>query len=52
MVRDFNFFECFEKNETVQLKEELLIAIKELSFEIYEEVIAKIRSIGKKYEAE
>lgn len=52
MVRDFNFFECFEKNETVQLKEELLIAIKELSFEIYEEVIVKIRSIGKKYEAE
>ena len=52
MVRDFKFFEYFEKNEDVRKKEELLIKIKELSFSIYEDVTAKIRSIGKKYEAE
>ena len=52
MERDFKFFEYFEKNEDVRKKEELLIKIKELSFSIYEDVTAKIRSIGKKYEAE
>ena len=52
MVRDFKFFEYFEKNEDVRKKEELLIKIKELSFSIYEDVTVKIRSIGKKYEAE
>jgi|GEM_PF-1677056 len=52
MIRDFNFFDCFEKSEKVQQKESLLIEIKELSFSIYEDVTAKIRSIGKKYEVE
>lgn len=52
MIRDFNFFDSFEKNKEVQQKEELLIKIKELSFSIYEDVVAKIRSIGKKYEVE
>jgi hypothetical protein len=52
MIRDFNFFDCFEKDEKVQQKESLLIEIKELSFSIYEDVTAKIRSIGKKYEVE
>lgn len=52
MIRDFNFFSCFEKDEKVQQKESLLVEIKELSFSIYEDVIAKIRHIGKKYEVE
>lgn len=52
MVKNFNFLECFEKNEKVRKKEELLIRIKELSFNIYEDVTVKIRSIGKKYEVE
>lgn len=52
MIRDFNFFDCFEKDEKVQQKKSLLIEIKELSFSIYEDVTDKIRSIGKKYEVE
>lgn len=52
MVWDFNFFDCFEQDEKVKQKEALLIEIKELAFSIYEDVIVKIRSIGKKYEVE
>lgn len=52
MIREFDFFRQFEENETVKQKEALLIKIKELSFGIYEDIVAKIRSIGRKYEVE
>ncbi|MDF2821604.1 MAG: hypothetical protein K0R15_2045 [Clostridiales bacterium] len=52
MIKDFNFFDRFEKDEKVQQKKSLLIEIKELSFSIYEDVTVKIRAIGKKYEVE
>lgn len=52
MIKGFDFFKQFKENETVKQKEALLIKIKELSFGIYEDVVAKIRSIGRKYEVE
>ena len=52
MVRDFDFYEKFKNDKKVEDKQEMLDKIKELSFQIYEDVVQKIRSIGKKYEAE
>ena len=47
-----NFYEKFKNDQKVEDKQEMLDKIKELSFQIYEDVVQKIRSIGKKYEAE
>ena len=41
-----------KNDKKVEDKQEMLDKIKELSFQIYEDVVQKIRSIGKKYEAE
>ena len=52
MAHGFNFYKEFEESDSVKEKQEILNNIKELSFDIYEDVVEKIRSIGKKYEAE
>lgn len=52
MAKNFRFMELFEQNKKIQDKEQLFYKIQELSFELYEDVVVKIRSIGKKYELE
>ena len=52
MARNFRFIEIFESEQEVKDKEQLFQVIQELAFEIYEDLVVKIRSIGKKYEVE
>lgn len=52
MVKDFDFFTIFDNESKVKEKEFMLVKIRELAHDIYEDVVVKIRNIGKKYEQE
>lgn len=52
MVKGFDFFTVFDNESKVKEKEFMLIKIRELAHDIYEDVVVKIRNIGKKYEQE
>lgn len=52
IASDFDFLDIFENHKDVKEKTELLARIKVLAFDIYEDVVVRIRFIGKKYESE
>ncbi|MEG2687340.1 MAG: hypothetical protein RR954_09540 [Christensenellaceae bacterium] len=52
IAKDFAFLDVFENHKDVKEKAELLTSIKALAFELYENVVIRIRFIGKKYESE
>lgn len=52
MARNFDFIKIFEEDAKIQEKTECFYKIQKLVFSIYEDVVVKIRAIGKKYEVE
>ena len=52
MARNFDFMKLFEENVKIKDKTECFYKIQELAFSTYEDVVVKIRTIGKKYEVE
>jgi len=52
MARNFDFMKLFEENAKIKDKIECFYKIQELAFSTYEDVVVKIRTIGKKYEVE